>query len=74
MSNYTGKYTYKKGNASCFERDKDALDRAAEGTGARPKLKGWNMTKGGFGSADNSAVDPGFKYSGANDGYTGNDK
>jgi hypothetical protein len=73
MSDYTGKYTDKKGNASCFERDKDALDRAAEGTGARPKLKGWNITKGGFGSADNSVVDPGLKYSGGNDGVEGGD-
>jgi hypothetical protein len=74
MSDYSGKFTDQKGNASCFDRDKDAFDKAAEGAGSRPKLKDWNSSKGGFGSADNSAVDPALKYSGANDGYTGDDK
>jgi hypothetical protein len=51
------------------------VNRAGEGetSGKRPKLEGWNSTKGGFGSADNSAVDPSLKYSGGNDGYTGGD-
>jgi hypothetical protein len=71
MSDYTGKYTDKKGNGDCFERDKDAFDNAAEGTRARPKLENWNSSKSGFGSADNSAVDSGLKYSGGNDGAKG---
>jgi hypothetical protein len=71
MTDYAGKYTEKKGNASCFDRDESALDNAAEGNRARPKLKGFNQTKGGFGSADNSAVDPSLKYSGGNSGFQG---
>jgi hypothetical protein len=74
MSDYAGKFTDKKGNDSCFDRDKDALDNAAEGTRARPKLKGWDATKGGFGKASNSAVDPDLKYSGGNEGYEGGDE
>jgi hypothetical protein len=73
MSTRTGTYSDSKGNASCFERDEDALDKAAEGSGARPKLKGWDSTKGGYGKASNSAVDQGLKYSGGNEGYTGSD-
>jgi hypothetical protein len=74
MSTYSGKYSDDKSSSKTFDRDKDAFDNAAEGTGSRPKLKDWNSSKAGFGSADNSAVDPAIKYSGANDGYTGDDK
>jgi hypothetical protein len=73
-----GAYSTDRGDASAFKPDtsffKNPL-RGGEGetAGKRPKLKGWNMTKGGFGSADNSAVDPSLKYSGGNEGYEGGD-
>jgi hypothetical protein len=71
MSTYTGKYSDGRASDATFKRDEEILDNACEGNSARPKLKGWDATKGGFGKASNSAVDPALKYSGANDGYQG---
>ena len=73
MGTYTGKYSDGRASDATFKRDKEILDNACEGNRARPKLKGWNNSKGGFGSADNSAVDPSLKYSGGNEGYEGSD-
>ncbi len=58
MSDYTGKFTDKKGNDSCFERDKDAFDKAAEGDGETKKQPDW----AGGRTARKPTADPGLKY------------
>jgi hypothetical protein len=73
LSTYSGKFSDGRASDAIFKQDKDIIDSACEGNSARPKLKGWNNSKGGYGSADNSAADPDLKYSGGNGGFQGGD-